>query len=141
MKKEIRDAWIAALESGKYKQGRSALKTGADTYCCLGVLACVMRDNNWLPEGAMVYEFPESLSIDWQSPFYGKRDSTGTTFPGGLRDHIGITKERLYLDEVRPNVPGQHKLDLISKAMDMNDSGKHSFAEIAEFLRQHPTID
>jgi len=32
------EAWVKALRSGKYKQGRGALRTG-DMYCCLGV-AC-----------------------------------------------------------------------------------------------------
>ena len=30
--------WIAALRSGKYKQGRVLLRSKDDEYCCLGVL-------------------------------------------------------------------------------------------------------
>jgi hypothetical protein len=37
MKKEIKQLWIDALESGKYKQGRRALRKG-NNFCCLGVL-------------------------------------------------------------------------------------------------------
>jgi hypothetical protein len=37
MNPEIRAKWVAALRSGKYKQGRKALRDG-DTFCCLGVL-------------------------------------------------------------------------------------------------------
>lgn len=40
---EYKDRWIAALRSGKYEQGMSALciedDTGVRHYCCLGVLA------------------------------------------------------------------------------------------------------
>lgn len=36
---ERRKTWIAALRSGKYKQGRGLLRPSEDTYCCLGV-AC-----------------------------------------------------------------------------------------------------
>lgn len=40
---EYKDRWIAALRSGKYEQGPSALciedDTGVRHYCCLGVLA------------------------------------------------------------------------------------------------------
>jgi len=32
-------AWVAALRSGEYKQGRTCLAPTLDTYCCLGV-AC-----------------------------------------------------------------------------------------------------
>ena len=34
-------AWLAALRSGKYRQGRGALRTVDNTYCCLGVAAKV----------------------------------------------------------------------------------------------------
>jgi hypothetical protein len=39
MKREIRDKWVAALRSGRYKQGRAVLKRNGTHYCCLGVLA------------------------------------------------------------------------------------------------------
>lgn len=38
MKKEIADKWIAALESGEYKQGQNVLRSDDGFYCCLGVL-------------------------------------------------------------------------------------------------------
>lgn len=42
MNKEIATRWVKALRSGKYKQGKNALKyktaRGAVRHCCLGVL-------------------------------------------------------------------------------------------------------
>lgn len=45
MKKAIRDAWVNALRSGEYQQGRGTLRrfntddgVRSDSYCCLGVL-------------------------------------------------------------------------------------------------------
>jgi hypothetical protein len=41
MKRELKAKWLAALRSGEYKQGKSALKDGfgdENKYCCLGVL-------------------------------------------------------------------------------------------------------
>lgn len=43
MDRDLRDRWIAALESGEYKKGsgllrRTGLDGGPDTFCCLGVL-------------------------------------------------------------------------------------------------------
>jgi len=38
MKTQILKKWVKALTSGKYKQGRLALKTKEGRYCCLGVL-------------------------------------------------------------------------------------------------------
>lgn len=50
MKPEIKRRWVAALRSGKYKQGEGSLCTAgetgaADTYCCLGVL-CDLHHNS-----------------------------------------------------------------------------------------------
>ncbi len=42
MNKEIKKKWIAALRSGKYKQGTDYLKikgVRGTSYCCLGVLS------------------------------------------------------------------------------------------------------
>ena len=41
MNKEIRDNWVAALRSGKYKQGKSTLMYEGK-YCCLGVLCDIL---------------------------------------------------------------------------------------------------
>lgn len=38
MKPEIKQLWIEALKSGRYKQGKGALRS-INGYCCLGVLA------------------------------------------------------------------------------------------------------
>lgn len=38
MKAAVKKAWVAALRSGKYKQGRGKLRTADNKFCCLGVL-------------------------------------------------------------------------------------------------------
>ena len=48
MKKVIAEKWIKALQSGKYKQGKSYLKTvnrstKKSSFCCLGVLTDLYR--------------------------------------------------------------------------------------------------
>lgn len=38
------DKWVAALRSGEYKQGRGQLYVPKEnSYCCLGVLGCVVH--------------------------------------------------------------------------------------------------
>jgi len=40
----VKAAWVAALRSGKYKQGEAAMyNRTTDAYCCLGVL-CAVQD-------------------------------------------------------------------------------------------------
>lgn len=43
MKKVIKQKWLKALRSGKYKQGNGKLRS-KDNYCCLGVL-CIVTGN------------------------------------------------------------------------------------------------
>jgi len=38
MDKKWKNKWITALKSGEYQQGRGALRTLEDKFCCLGVL-------------------------------------------------------------------------------------------------------
>lgn len=37
MNKDVKEKWVTALRSGKYKQGQGCLRRG-DDHCCLGVL-------------------------------------------------------------------------------------------------------
>jgi len=49
MNKRIKTRWLKALRSGKYKQGRYALRTKSDNgFCCLGVLCDLYTKS---PEG------------------------------------------------------------------------------------------
>jgi hypothetical protein len=41
MDKQIKVAWLKALRSGRYKQGKYELVNSSGEYCCLGVLARV----------------------------------------------------------------------------------------------------
>lgn len=54
MKKEIRNKWLKALRSGKFKQGQGALRTVGTGHCCLGVLCEVYRQDTgngvWVKE-------------------------------------------------------------------------------------------
>ena len=43
MDPQIKETWIAALESGDYPQGRVDLQNWAGEFCCLGVL-CELYD-------------------------------------------------------------------------------------------------
>lgn len=45
--KAVRALWVAAMRSGKYKQGMHCLRTINDAYCCLGVLCDVVDPSGW----------------------------------------------------------------------------------------------
>jgi hypothetical protein len=61
--------WVAALRSGKYKQGQGRLQS-RDSYCCLGVACAVAENNNILVkyEGGqflgVILDYQQDV-IDW----------------------------------------------------------------------------
>jgi hypothetical protein len=56
MEASLKAKWIEALRSGKYKQGRWALRTKSDDFCCLGVLCDVSGVSEW-EEHALCYSY------------------------------------------------------------------------------------
>ena len=52
MKAEIKQKWLEALRSGSYTQGRNALRSSDDSFCCLGVLCDLVARDKWHLEGA-----------------------------------------------------------------------------------------
>lgn len=69
MEQELKDKWVAALESGDYPQGKVHL-CGEGRYCCLGVLSEV--------SGLQYEELPNDGSRRY---FYGT-DLPSAYFPG-----------------------------------------------------------
>lgn len=88
-----REVWAAALESGKYPQGKAYLTTG-NRYCCFGVL-CQLIDptrtewepTNNMPDSYMLFQVGYSVSNerDEFTTSYGAKElaahnDTGSTF-------------------------------------------------------------
>ena len=52
LKKNVKKAWVKALRSGEYKQGKERLcrqnAEGELEFCCLGVLADIALDTDWI---------------------------------------------------------------------------------------------
>lgn len=71
----IKEKWLAALRSGRYKQGKEALKINnsakkkAHQYCCLGVLCEIYKDEKKLPRDtdlrAAGDEVPNDEVVQW----------------------------------------------------------------------------
>lgn len=48
MKRELKHQWVNALRSGKYRQGRRHLCARDNAFCCLGVLADIGLEADWI---------------------------------------------------------------------------------------------
>jgi hypothetical protein len=107
MLKEVKDKWVEALRSGKYQQGKFALRRIDETYCCLGVLCHVAPGVTWGPWP--IHEKHQA--------YFG--DDCGTGYlPANLLLAVGLS------DQEQRFLGG------------MNDRGT-DFTEIADWIEKH----
>ena len=110
MKKRIRNLWVKALRSGKYRQGTAGLRA-EDMFCCLGVL-CDLH-----AQAAFVsWDYDEKTGI---FRYLGE----SIVLPAEVCDWAG-------LDDANPAVP---KLFLTTH----NDTGRRSFRRLALLIERH----
>jgi hypothetical protein len=113
MNQKIKAKWVAALRSGKYKQGKNFLKL-RDEFCCLGVLCDISGLAEWEHRGKSYSSIMPGIYI-----------SSDTVLPSVVAKWAGI---------VNIGMKGSDK-KVIGKLMTMNDNGK-TFTEIAAVIQE-----
>jgi len=118
MNAEVKAKWVAALRSGKYKQGQRALHNrDDDTYCCLGVLCELYKADH--------PEFPVSV----MSPI--GRDVKFTAYGASEKYAVLPVEVTAWADVSSCGVyPGS---DLVND----NDKLNKSFEEIAKIIEEN----
>lgn len=107
--------WVAALRSGKYQQGLSALRRVDNTFCCLGVACEIAGVPCVLSEG-------DHKMVTY---FYGAERRTGA-LPAEAQEWLGI-------DTSNPLVNYYGGVRLLYS---LNDSEHLTFPEIADLIEQ-----
>lgn len=107
---ELKQRWVSALRSGKYRQGHNCLKDIDNDYCCLGVLADLINPEAW------VYN-SDILSFEWSSVY--------------TEDPWLIKHSSKYL--ITDPIPAKVQKTLAKK----NDFEKFSFLEIADYIEDN----
>jgi hypothetical protein len=120
MNPEIKDKWLAALESGQYQQGKGVLRNASNEYCCLGVLCDLLAPNCWSSETREVSTAVNGVdlrveSYDFMGELYGRE-------PYSLPRDLAFPTELDHGD--------------IREVIEMNDAGE-SFSAIAKYIREH----
>lgn len=117
MKKTIKDKWVKALRSGKYKQGHCLLKKG-NTYCCLGVLTDLYikaKKKKWtydgMANGKKIYIYKS------------RKDISSAYLPKEVQDWAGLKSPD-------PQPKNHCELTLL------NDSRKKTFKQIATIIEK-----
>jgi len=112
MNEAVKRRWIAALRSGKYRQGEGCLcatAKGRTRFCCLGVLANEELDAEWVFSN-------DPYNPTWSLHYKGDEDDG--LLPKDARRELGLSADQ--------------EQDL----SDMNDEGK-SFREIADWIEEN----
>jgi hypothetical protein len=111
MNKDLKEKWVAALRSGKYKQGKRNLRRG-DYYCCLGILCDIIDPTQWRL-------FDENTKYA-----YGNNHSTA------LLPTTTLIKTDIYSINPTVHLPGESEDITLAK---LNDSG-YTFEQIADLI-------
>lgn len=120
MNPEVKQKWVEALRSGKYKQGQGALRTG-DGYCCLGVL-CELA----VKEGVAIRD-----QLFYGSPVDFRSDREDLVLPLVVSAWAGLSS-------VSPEVPsqiGEGSRDKVGLA-ELNDTYGADFERIADVIEE-----
>lgn len=111
MKEEIKNKWVEALRSGKYLQGKEALRN-YNSFCCLGVLCDLYDNTKWAEQ--------EGDCIPYGTEQWAQDDHLSNKVKAwaDMRSHDGELP-----------VPDQ-------TLAEMNDGGAN-FEEIADTIEKH----
>lgn len=112
-------AWVEALRSGKYKQGRRVLRNNSDEFCCLGVACDIYDSSGWIRRELDVFAY----SLRASAPMEVKTSS----LPELVRQYFGL--------ETPDGDAVDHKHFAL---IHLNDNGS-TFEEIADVLEKHPS--
>lgn len=113
---ELKKAWLKALRSGRYPQGRKRLHTNNNTYCCLGVACEILNYPRTLDEDDTHYTTKTGHII---------RTALDTDNPLGI-SYIGEFPSGISCENSRGN---QFHISLVT----LNDIG-YSFHSIARVI-------
>lgn len=121
MKKEIKEKWLKALRSGKYKQGQHYLKLG-NNFCCLGVLCDLHRK-----------EDPEKR--EWYSGgqyYYSEKD----VLPEEVAKWAGLEGQNATNPSLIAEEKEQHITSLNDGVLSLGVSHPYSFTELADLIEE-----
>lgn len=108
--------WVAALESGEYKQGRCKLRGLDGGFCCLGVLCDLhakATGKEWVVDGN-----PDTIRYTY--------DGAGGALPHVVREWAGL-----------PNGFGDYvNIDGKNDALDCHNDAGVPFVDIAKAIRE-----
>jgi hypothetical protein len=114
LNKKIKQKWLKALRSGKYRQTRTGqlYSEPSNAYCCLGVLQHCLTGN---------VEDDTTPSTEWY-----------------IENGIPPLNDMVNLDDkLRKNIDLGNEWNIENKLVQMNDKSKYNFAKIADWIEKN----
>jgi hypothetical protein len=135
MNKQAKAEWVAALRSGKYRQGIGSLAvvdpdTGAEAHCCLGVACEVFGERLGLTVDVRDCDNTGRLRKGWIDPENGGWEAN--VLPISVAFHLGFDEYNTNPRLGEPVLVGE--FERLSLA-ELNDQGK-TFPEIADIIEE-----
>ena len=122
MKPELKARWIAALRSGKFKQGRNFLARNNE-FCCLGVACEVFKDDIQL-------KVTETKDLDLRN-HYKMYEGSKYALPTRLMEYLELSGSGAEFPS--PIKVGIHK---VASPIGLNDTLGFTFAQIADIIEE-----
>lgn len=147
MRADVKQAWVQALRSGEYRQGRGKLtrveEDGSESFCCLGVLCDVAIKMGAPFERVTVdvtNEFGQSVAdnVVYQ-PVGNPVGRSGAVLPEKLVEWTGMTETEAlgtyYPDDyVNPNLGGRDSLAELNDGNEVREPW--TFEQIADLIER-----
>jgi len=134
MNKELIRQWVEALRSGKYTQGRKALRNIDNTYCCLGVLCDISKDTLGL-------KWEHDSNDECESEVY-TMERNGGVLPDSVWEYLGRdTDYKVKISTTNSKIP-KSVIDSFVYPLShiylvtLNDQYKLSFEQIADIIEE-----
>ena len=118
MKTDIKKLWIAALRSGKYKQGRGRLRDG-NKFCCLGVLCD-------LAHKAKVFKKERGSLITLDGEAY--------YLPASVMVWVGFRSEQTTGPYVKIKYAPPHEMRTVCASLTWHNDNGATFPQIADAI-------
>lgn len=115
---EAQERWVAALESGNYKQGHTHLRQD-DYYCCLGIACEVFREEL-------------GLRVDRDRDGCTRYNHQSVYLPYKVVQHLRLRPGAALVGPLRPEFQPVEQV-----LAGLNDSGNYDFLAIAGFIRDN----
>ena len=127
--RELKEAWVAALRSGNYRQGQGQLHSTydgdeEDRFCCLGVLCHLLAER-----GELIAETVERGTVRYADPA-----STGD-FASGYLPHV--VRQRLgWESQPRPDDDPDDRISKEERRLATLNDNHRSFDDIANIIER-----